>query len=61
MELQTTLPISWETYIQSKKQHLQLEMKQKTGSKLGKEYINGVYCHLAYLTSMQSTSCEIPG
>ena len=31
------------------------------GSKLGKEYIKGVYCHLAYLTYMQSTSCEILG
>ena len=32
-----------------------------TGSKLGKEYVKAVYCHLAYLTSMQSTSCEMPG
>ena len=31
------------------------------GSKLGKEYIKAVYCHLAYLTYMQSTSCEMPG
>ena len=36
-------------------------MEQKTGSKLGKEYIKAVYFHLAYLTSMQSTSCEMPG
>ena len=36
-------------------------MKQQTGSKLGKEYIKAVYCHPAYLTYMQSTSCEIPG
>ena len=35
-------------------------MEQRTGSKLGKEYIKAVYCHLAYLTYMQSTSCEIP-
>ena len=35
-------------------------MEQQTGSKLGKEYIRAVYCHLAYLTSMQSTSCEMP-
>ena len=34
-------------------------MKQRTGSKLGKEYVKAVYCHPAYLTSMQSTSCEI--
>ena len=36
-------------------------MEQQTGSKLGREYIKAVYCHPAYLTSMQSTSCEIPG
>ena len=33
-------------------------MEQQTGSKLGKEYVKAVYCHPAYLTSMQSTSCE---
>ena len=36
-------------------------MEQQTGSKLGKEYIKAVYCHPAYLTSMQSTSCKTPG
>ena len=36
-------------------------MKQQTGSKLGKEYIKAVYCHAAYLTYMQNTSCEILG
>ena len=36
-------------------------MEQQTGSKLGKEYFKAVYCHPAYLTSMQSTSCEMPG
>ena len=36
-------------------------MEQWTGSKLGKEYINAIYCHSIYLTSMQSTSCEMPG
>ena len=35
-------------------------MEQWTGSKLGKEYIKAVYCHSAYLTSMQSTSCKMP-
>ena len=35
-------------------------MEQQTGSKTGKEYIKAVYCHLAYLTYMQSTSCEVP-
>ena len=36
-------------------------MEQQTDSKLGKEYVKAVYCHSAYLTSMQSTSCEMPG
>ena len=47
--------------MQVKKQQLEPNMEQKTGSKLGKEYIKAVYCHPAYLTYMQSTSCEIPG
>ena len=42
------------------KQQLELDMEQQTGSKLGKEYVKAVYCHPAYLTSMQSTSCEMP-
>ena len=44
-----------------KKQRLEPDMKQWTGSKLGKEYIKGVYCHPAYLTYMQHTSCEMLG
>ena len=36
-------------------------MEQQTGSKLGKEYAKAVYCHPAYLTYMQSTSCNMPG
>ena len=47
--------------MQDKKQHLEPDMGQWTGSKLGKEYIKVAYCHPAYLTSMQSTSCEMPG
>ena len=47
--------------MQVKKQHLELDMEQQTGSKLGKEYIKVVYCHPAYLTYMQSTACEMPG
>ena len=47
--------------MQVKKQQLELDMEQQTGSKLGKEYVKAVYCHLAYLTYMQSTSCEMPG
>ena len=60
-EYQTTLPASWEICMQVKKQQLGLDLEQWTGSKLGKEYVKAVYCHSAYLTSMQSTSCEIPG
>ena len=44
-----------------KKQQLELDIEKWTGSKLGKEYDKAVYCHLAYLTSMQTTSCEMPG
>ena len=55
-EYQTTLHASWETYMQVKKQQLELDMEQKTDSKLGKEYVKAVYCHHAYLTYMQSTS-----
>ena len=45
--------------MQVKKQQLEPNMEQWTGSKLGKEYIKAVYCHLAYLTSMQSTSWHL--
>ena len=47
--------------MQMKKRKLEPDMEQWTGSKLGKEYIQAVYCHPAYLTSMQSTSCKMPG
>jgi len=47
--------------MQVKKQQLELDMEQQTGSKSGKEYVKAVYCHLAYLIYMQSTSCEMPG
>ena len=47
--------------MQIKKQQLELDMKQWTGSKLRKEYIKAVYCHPAYLSYMQSTSCEMLG
>ena len=56
-DYQTTLPASSEIFIQVKKQHLELDMEQQTGSKLGKEYVKAVYCHPAYLTYMQKTSC----
>ena len=46
--------------MQVKKQQLEPDMEKQTGSKLGKEYITAIYCHPAYVTSMQSTSCEMP-
>ena len=45
--------------MQVKKQQLELDMEHQTGSNLGKEYVKAVYCHPAYLTYMQSTSCEM--
>ena len=45
--------------MQNKKQQLETDMEQLTGSKLGKEYVKAVYCHPAYLTYMQSTSCKM--
>ena len=47
--------------MQVRKQQLELDMQQWTGSKLGKQYVKAVYFHPAYLTHMQSTSCEMPG
>ena len=46
--------------MQVKKQQLEPDIEQWTSSKLGKEYVNAVYCHPAYLTYIQSTSCEMP-
>ena len=60
-EYQTTLPASWEMCIQIKKQYLELDMEQQTGSKPGKDYVKDVYCHPAYLTYMPSTSGETLG
>ena len=47
--------------MQVKKQQLELNMEQQTGSKSGNKYVKAVYCHLADLTSVQSTSCEMLG
>ena len=58
---QTTWPASWEIGMQVRKQQLELDMEQQTSSKSGKEYIQAIYCHPAYLTSMQSTSWETLG
>ena len=60
-ECLTTLFVSWETWVQGKKQQLELDMEQWVGWKLRKEYIKVIYCYPAYLIYMQSTSCEILG
>ena len=60
-EYQTPWPASREICMQVKKQQLEPEIEQRTGSKSGKQYVKAVYCHLAYLTYMQSTSWEMPG
>ena len=53
-------PASWETWVQIKKQQLELYREQLTSSKLGKEYVKAVHCHPAYLTHMRTSSCEMP-
>ena len=58
MQYQTTWPASWEICMQARKQQLELDMEQQTGSKLEKEYVKAVDCHPAYLTYVQSTSWE---
>ena len=60
-EYQTTLPTSWEICMQVKKQQLEPDTGQCYGSKLGKDFVKAVHCHLAYLTFMQSTSWEMLG
>ena len=55
-EYQTTLPASWEICMQVKKQQLELDMEQQTGSKSEKKYVKAVYLHPAYLSYMQTTS-----
>ena len=61
MGIPATWPASWETYVQVRKQQLELSMTQQTGSKAGKEYVKAVFCHPVYLTYMQSTSWEMLG
>ena len=60
-ECPTTWRASWEICMQVKKQQLELDTEQQIGSKWGKEYVKAVYCHPACLTSVQSTSYEMPG
>ena len=57
-EYKTTI-VSWEICMQIKKQQLELDMEQQTGSKEEKEYVKAIYCHPAYLTYIQSTSWEM--
>ena len=47
--------------MQVKKQQLELDIEQQTGSKSGKKYVKAIYCYPAYLTYMQNTSCEMLG
>ena len=54
-------PASWEICLQVRKQQLEPDMEQQTGSKQEKEYVKAVYCHPDYLTYMQSTSWETLG
>ena len=58
-EYQTTWPASWEICMQVRKQQLELDMEQQTGSKMGKEYVKAVFCHFACLTYIQSTAWEM--
>ena len=50
--------VSLETCMQDKKQQLELDMEQQADSKLGKEYVKAVYCHLAYLTYLQNAGLD---
>ena len=47
--------------MRDKEQQLELDVEKQTGSKVANEYVKAVYCHPAYLTYMQSTSCKMPG
>ena len=58
-EYQTTWSAFWDICMQVRKQQLELDMKQQTGSNSGKEYDKAVYCHPAYFNYMQSTSWEM--
>ena len=60
-EYQTTYLPPEKSVCRSRSNSQEPDMEQQTGSKLGKEYIKAVYCHPAYLTNMQSTSCKLPG
>ena len=59
LEMGLPRPASWEICMQVKKQQLELDIEQQTGSRLEKEYVKAVHCHPAYLTYTQSTSWEM--
>ena len=61
MEIPDHLTCLLRNRMQVQKQQLELDMEQWTGSKLGKEYNKAVDCHPAYLPSMKSVSCKLPG
>ena len=56
---QMGIPASWEICMQLKKQQLELDVEQQSGSKLGKEYVKAVSCHPDYLSYMQSESSKV--
>ena len=56
---QSTWPASWEVCMQVRKQQLEMDVEQQTGSKSGKEYVKDLYCHPAYLAYMQSILWEM--
>ena len=58
-EYQTILPVSWQTYMQVRKQQWETDMEQWAGLRLGKEYIKAIFCHPAYFIYIQSTSCKM--
>ena len=60
-EYQTTWPVSWEICMKFRKQQLEVDVKQQTGSKTGKEYVRAEKCHPVSLTYIQSTSCKTLG
>ena len=60
-EHQTTLPASWENCLQVKKQQLEPDLEQQTGSKLGKDYIKAVYCHSALFSLYTKYLMWMPG
>ena len=61
MEIPDHLTCLLRSLYAGKKQQLELDMEQQTGSKSGKKYVKAVYCHIAYLIYMQNTWCKMLG